>query len=593
MLKSSLTMNEDKSEKILIAAAWPYANAPIHEGHPPGYLIPADIFARFNRLIGNDVLMVSGTDAHGTPNIIAAEKANIPTGEHVDNVHKANLEFWEKLSLSYDLYTKTSNASHKKKFIELFMEIYKNGFVVKKKVKYFYSEKEKKALLDRYIEGECPHCHFEKARGDQCDNCGKALTPFDIINPYSIYGDEKLEIKETEDLFFDLPKLQTQIEEWIKDKDYWKAHVMNFTKAWLDEGLLPRSITRDINWGIEIPDGVDLPDKANKRFYVWVEAVAGYLTASQTWSEIASKAAKPDSDDYMYDNSHQTTDWRDWWFNPSSKHYYFMGKDNIPFHTIIWPFMLMAANKNRKAEEKYNLPYDVPANQYMNLESQKISKSRNWFIGLDYLLSNYDVNLVRYYFTARMPENKDSDFKWKDFIDINNNELVATLGNFIHRTLVFTQNNFDLTVPQGTLNNEVRKEIDKAFNSTRESLSRLHFADALSNAMELARFGNKYFNDSKVWEVIKEDKQKAGEIIFNCIQIINALSILLNPFMPDFSDQIRAQFGLKEINPTPGENKFEFNTQIPSGTKVNKPTPIFAKIDDKQVEIEEAKLGRG
>ncbi|MCA9382062.1 class I tRNA ligase family protein, partial [Candidatus Dojkabacteria bacterium] len=271
---------------ILIAVAWPYANAPIHEGHPPGYLIPADIFARYNRLIGNEVLMVSGTDAHGTPNTIAAEKAGIPTGEYVDSVHNINLEFWKKLGISYDLYTKTSNEAHKEKFKELFMEIYNNEFVIKKKVKYFYSEKERKALLDRYIEGECPHCHFEKARGDQCDNCGKTLTPFELINPYSIYGDTKLEVKETEDLFFDLPKLQNELEKWTSDKTYWKSHVINFTKAWLDEGLLPRAVTRDIDWGIEIPDKIDLPDKDNKRFYVWVEAVAGYLTASKIWSEI-------------------------------------------------------------------------------------------------------------------------------------------------------------------------------------------------------------------------------------------------------------------------------------------------------------------
>lgn len=582
-------------KKVLVTTAWPYANAPIHEGHVPGNLLPGDIFARYQRLLGNDVLMVSGTDAHGTPNIIAAEKEGVTTSEFVDKVHKIDLSYYEKLQLSYDYYTKTSNPSHKEEFIKLFQEMYSAGFVIKQKVKYFYSGIKKKALLDRYIEGTCPHCNFEKARGDQCDNCGKALTPFELINPYSIYGDEKLEIKESEDLFIDLAKLQPQIEEWFNSKNIWKNHVANFTKAWLSEGLQARSITRDINWGIEVPENVDLPNKENKRFYVWVEAVAGYLTASINISKILKGEAKPYSDDYLVAHDHDSLDWQDWWLDSNAEHYYFMGKDNIPFHTIIWPAMLLAANSVRNDGEKYNLPTNVPANCFMNLESKKISKSGKWWIGMNHLLSNYDVNLIRYYFALRMPENKDSDFKWKDFIDTNNNELVANIGNFIHRVMIFNSKNFDDTVKIDKIDSEVEKQIKLAFKASRSSLELIKFGESLNYINSLTHFGNKYFNDSKVWEVIKSDKEKAKEIIANCVAIILALRTLYFPFMPKLSDDLSALLGLGGIQTKVGTDQwnYEFVMKSLGEVKLNMdPKPLVAKIDEEVVGIEEEKLGK-
>lgn len=577
--------------KIFIGVAWPYVNGDLHLGHLAGALLPADIFARYQRLMGHDVLMVSGSDAHGTPTVVIAEKEGISPKDVVKKFHPRHLENLDKMGMSFNLYTSTATQNHKEVVQELFRDLAKKGFLIKKKSKQYWSEKEKKFLLDRFIEGECPHCHYKSARGDQCDNCGRTLEPLELINPHSRSGDAELTLKENEDFYLDLPSFQEEIEKWLKahpNRKKWRSTVLSFTNAWLKEGLKARPITRNLDYGIPLPEGIEIADKLHKVIYVWFEAVTGYWSAAVEWSKRVSGEMGRVENVRFLKLSGQSTSWRDFWLNKSCKHYYFMGKDNVVFHTIIWPTMLMGWNKDRK--EQMQLAWDVPANAFLNLEGDKMSKSRNWFVELEYLLDTYGQDLVRFYFTVRMPEKKDSDFKWKDFVDVNNNELVANLGNFVHRTLSFISSKFEGVISEGILENEVRYEIRDAFSDTGKLLEEVKLSEALSRVMKLADFGNKYFDSQAVWNVVKKDKKKAGEILFNCAHIISALGTLLIPFLPNAAYKIHNMLGQKEPSLAVGRKCWRFSNVAP-GTKLKDVETLFKKLELEVADMERAKLG--
>lgn len=579
--------------KIFVPVAWPYANGELHLGTLAGSLLAPDIFARFHRQKGNDVLMVSGTDMHGTPVELAAEKLNKKPKVYSTQMHKEDLKDMARLGMSFNLYTSTDTDNHREIVQELFNVLLKKRYIIKKKVQQYWSEKEKKFLLDRYIEGECPHCHYTGARGDQCDKCGRTLEPTELINPRSKSGDTDLVLKDGEDYFLNLPKLQKDIEEWLDkhpNKKRWKEHVMSCAKAWLKEGLQPRAITRDLSYGIPLPKGVDIKGADKKVIYVWFEAVTGYWSAAVEWSKRVSGEIKGGESDIIFNKyKGQTKSWRDFWQNKSCKHYYFMGKDNIVFHTIIWPAMLIGWNKDKKAGDKMQLAYDVPANAFLNLEGDKMSKSRNWFVGFRYLLDTYGQDLVRYYFTLRMPENKDSDFRWKDFVEVNNNDLVANLGNFIHRTLSFIETKFDGVVPKGKLENEVRFMITDTLSETESLLEDVKFSESIQRISKLVSFANKYFDKKAVWKIVKKSKKDAGHILYNCIQLIESLRVLIAPFLPNASSKLTRMLGQEDIKWEVGKDNWKFE-KYKEGKKLGKVEVLFKKIEPEVAEKERAKL---
>lgn len=579
--------------KIFIAAAWPYVNGELHLGHLVGCLLPPDIFARYHRQKGNDVLIVSGSDMHGTPTEVAAEKAGIKPSELAEKFHKQHLVDFKDLGISYNLYTSTETQNHKKVVQQMFSDLLEKGLIVKKKVKQYWSKEEKKFLLDRFIEGECPHCHDKGARGDQCDKCGRTLEPTELINPHSRSGEGKLTLKDNEDFYLDLPKLQKDIEIWLNEHPHfknWRKQVITFTKAWLKEGLKARPITRNLSYGIKLPKGVEIENVERKVIYVWIDAVIGYYSAAIEWSKRQSGDIKGKKDTIFLRYEGQASSWRDFWQNPKCRHYYFMGKDNIVFHTIIWPAMIIGWNKDRNSKERLNLPHDIAANAFLNLEGKKMSKSRNWFVSLRYLIDTYGQDLIRFYFTFRMPENRDSNFKWKDFIDVNNNELVANLGNFIHRTLSFIDTRFDGVIPNGKVENEVRFEIHDAFRETEELLENVKLSEGLQRVLKLVSFANKYFDKKKVWKVVKEDGVAAGNTLYNCIQLIEALRILLLPFLPLAMSRLTKILSQEAFEYKPKKDFWRFK-KIKPGVKLQKVGVLFNKIDPKVAEEERSKLG--
>jgi len=582
--------------KILVAVAWPYVNGEFHLGHLAGAMLPADIFARFNRLIGNETLMVSGSDMHGTPTLVLAEKLKRKPIDLALENHKAHIKTLDDLEILFNLYTTTETKNHEKVVQELFSDLVEKGFIIKQKEKQFWSEKEKKFLLDRYIEGECPYCKSKNARGDQCENCGRTLTPTELINPVSIYGDKNLKLQDNEDFFLNLPKIEKMLTEWLDkhpNMSNWRDNAKNFTYAWLKEGLKPRAITRNFTFGVPLPEKIQITDKEKKVIYVWFEAVTGYWSASVEWADrIKSKKYTSEKLPIQFNKfNKEKGNWKAILSGKDSKHYYFIGKDNIVFHTIIWPAMLLGWNFKRKENEKINLPWDVPANAFLNLEGKKMSKSRKWFVGVRYLIDNYGVDLVRYYFASRMPENKDSDFRWKDFIEANNNELVGNLGNFIHRTLTFVESKLGGRIPKGKIEKEVEFEISDAFSDSIKFLEKVKISESINRIMRLTVFANKYFDKNAVWKVIKEDEKEAENILFNCIQIIEAFRILLIPFMPQAVRKLSKMLDQKEVNYFVGKNNYKF-VPLKAGKKIDGVEVLFKKIDEKIIEEEVKKLGK-
>ncbi len=595
-------------ENILIAIAWPYANAEIHVGNITGSHLPGDIVARYHRLKGNQVLMVSGTDSHGTPVTIRADAEGKPVEEVYKKFHDTFLEVFQGYGISYDLFTSTHTENHFKVSQAIFLALKENGFMFTQKSMQWYSPSAEKFLPDRYVEGTCYICGFEGARSDQCDNCGNVLEPEKLLNPKAKTGDGALELRETEHFYLDLSKLEPEVKGFLRERQsYWRDTVIGESLRKIEaEGLKPRAITRDLDWGIPVP--VEGWTEAGKRIYVWFEAVIGYLSAAIEW---ASVSGTPEA-------------WRAWWVNPAARQFYFIGKDNIFFHTSFWPAQLMGAGKEflkifDEGDEPLSLPYDVPANQFMNLEGHKISGSRNWAVWGRDALTRYDPDTLRYYLTVNMPEMKDSDWDWAEFVARNNNELVATWGNLANRVLSFCYKHWDGRVPEvdvstlRTADLELLSVIDSGFESVGSLLEGVKLRAALGEAMKLATTVNQYLDTLAPWKQIKEDKDQAARTVYTALKAIDSLKVLFAPFLPFTSERLHTFFGYetslfgeqyveeirdslgthKGLRYTPSNGELRWQpSDLKPGQKLNQPEPLFKKLDESLIETERARLGK-
>ena len=563
---------------IVVSAAWPYVNGKIHVGHLVGYFIPADIFARYNRLKGRPVLMVSGADCYGTPITVAADKENKTPQEIVDEYYPQVLDLIKLLDVKYELFTKTTSNTHKEVVQDLFIKLANNGYISKKVTKQYYSEEDQKFLPDRHVEGTCPNCGAPDARADQCDNCGKTLSEGELINPYTKLTKFPVILKDTEHYFLDFDKLQLQLEGYTENKNFWREWVLAETKGWLKKGIEGRSITRDLDWGISIPqnkisENLRLENAENKKFYVWFDAVIGYLSASVEWSKLHIN--KDGGFDQIWLN------WEHYWKNENARHYYFMGKDNLFFHTLWLPGILEGADKSLQK------PYMVSVCQWLNLDSQKFSKSKGVVLYPDYVIANYGLDALRYYLTSIMPETHDADWRWEDFLASNNNELVANLGNFIYRVLSFYKAHPELELSMHKIEiveSTVKEEIVAAYYEVGQLLEECKFSEALKRIMEISSFGNKYFNDNEPWKTIKTNELMTVEIMFNCITLIDNLRILTNPILPSAMDRLTKMLGYTDTVTTEvGKNQWEFREWNKNQKMEEFLTPLFTKFDENEV----------
>ena len=552
------------SERIFIGVAWPYANSPLHLGQIAGAYLPPDIFARYHRTKGNEVLMVTGSDIHGTPITISAEREGKTPAQIADKYHQQFLKDWQQLGISFDLFTTTGTTNHTEVAQDIFITLFNKDYIYKDTVKQAFCAACQRFLPDRYIEGTCPHCGFNGARGDQCDECGQPLNPVELIQPRCGICGATPEFKNSEHFFLKLTAFRDRLLSWVREQKHWRPNVLNFTMSYLEGGLKDRAITRDIDWGIPLP----LEGYPGKRIYVWFEAVIGYLSASKEWAKSTGNAEK----------------WRDFWQDENVKSYYFIGKDNIPFHTIIWPAMLMGYGD-------LNLPYDVPANEYLTIEGKKLSSSRNWAVWLPDYLSRYEPDPLRYLLSINMPETGDTDFSWHEFVRRNNNELVATYGNLVHRVLTFTYRSFDGCVPvPGELDSRSQALIEQA-KDTLNTMDRLiyqcHFREAIKSAMSLAQEANRYLDEKSPWKVIKQDRQASATALYVAIVVLSALRTALYPFLPFSSQKLHEFLGFKGSVESDG-----WQLHLPQpGQKLLPPEPLFPKLDEDLVAEETARLG--
>ena len=541
--------------KVCICVAWPYSNGPIHLGHLAGSLLPPDIFSRYNRLIGNEVLMVSGSDQHGTPITVSAEKHGMTPEAYADKYHEINKKAIEDMGIEFSLFNKTHCPTHFEVVQKIFTDLKDRGYIYPKETNQYYCPKCQRFLPDRYVEGVCPKCGAEKTRSDQCDNCGTTFEPGDLLEPYCTLCGSTPEIRPTEHFFLKLSAFTDRLKEYVADKDYWRSNVKTFTKNWIDEGIHDRAITRDMSWGVPIP----VEGWEDKVIYVWFEADIGYLSASVEYSRMIGKP------DY----------WEAFWKDPEVKSYYFIGKDNIPFHSIIWPSILMG-------EGGLNLPYDIPANEYLMFSGGKLSKSRGGAIDVPSVLKSFDADQVRYYLSVNMPDTHDSDFTWEDFETKVNNELVAALGNYYHRCLSFTKKNFGTIPEAGEGLEEVKAEIEKALDEYRECLSHCDFKKGIKVVMELARFGNRFFDAAKPWALVKEDRDRCGQVLNSNLMLVKALSIMAWPFMPRSSERIWGFLGFDGGLEQAGLDAVL--EPLPVGQELREPVPVYRKVELKMEE---------
>jgi methionyl-tRNA synthetase len=540
-------------EKIFIGVAWPYANGSLHLGHIAGCYLPADIFARFHRMQGNEVLMVSGSDEHGTPITLSAEKEGVSPQTIVDRYNKEHTDNMHRMGISFDLFTRTTTQNHSMVVQDIFRTLYDKEYIYRKRVESFYCSSCQRFLPDRYVEGICPHCGNPQARGDQCDECGNIFDTQDLKEVHCKICGSIPTIETTEHLFFALTKFEARLLEWVKQKTYWKPSVLKFTRNWLENGLKDRAITRDISWGVKIPvEGFE-----DKRIYVWFDAVSGYFSASKEWSQ---RIGQPDK-------------WREWWQNDQAKHYYFMAKDNIPFHSIIWPSILMGYDSS------LNLPYDIPANEYLRLQGEQFSKSRGLAVWVPDILQHFDVDPIRYHLSITMPENKDSNWVWTDFITRNNDELVNTYGNFIHRVLSFTATHFGQIPAKGSLDDLDKQALNKIEETSVQlanALTHCSFKKGLRTAMSLAQFGNFYFDQKQPWILVKTDKDRCGTVLHISLKLVQALSVFMAPYLPFSSEKLWKILGHKaSIHACPWTSATE---DLKTGTPLKKPQPLFKKL---------------
>jgi len=551
-------------ERIFIGVAWPYADGPLHLGHIAGAYLPSDIFARYHRIKGDEVLMVSGSDQHGTPITLHAEQEGKKPAEIADKYHRQFLDSWQRLGISFDLFTRTGTANHAEVTQDIFLTLLDKGYIYKDTMSQPFCPQCQRFLSDRYIEGTCLHCSSPSARGDQCDGCGKPLAPAELIEPRCRICGTTPHFRDSEHFFLKLSAFQDRLSAWVSQKSHWRPNAYNLTQRYLKEGLRDRAITRDIDWGVPVPlDGFE-----GKRIYVWFEAVIGYLSAAKEW-------AKSSGDEER---------WRSFWQGDEARGYYFIGKDNIPFHTLIWPAMLMGY-------EGLNLPYDVPANEFLTIEGRKLSTSQNWAVWLPDYLSRYEPDPLRYLFSINMPETSDTNFSWHEFIRRNNDELVATYGNLVHRVLSFTYRSFDGCVPvPGELDSRSQALIDMikdTLDAEGELLGHCHFREAIKSAMSLAQKANRYLEEKSPWKVIKEDKQAAATALNVAISVISCLRTALYPFLPFSSQKLHQYLGFEgRVEDDGWQPKFP-----PPGQKLLPPEPLFVKLDEELVEEEVERLG--
>jgi methionyl-tRNA synthetase len=547
-------------------------------GHVVGFAVPADVLARFERLRGSRVLMASGTDEHGTPITYEADKEGIPPRDFVDRNSALIVDDLVRLGMTYDIFTRTSTANHYRVTQDLFLKLYEKGYLVAQKQMGAFDPASGRTLPDRYIEGQCPICGYLEARGDQCDNCGNQLDPIDLINPHQRGSDAPVEFRETEHFFFDLPAFGERLTEWIDSHQNWRPNVRKYSLEFV-RNLKPRAITRDLDWGVPVP----LPgweDNPTKKIYVWFDAVIGYLSASIEW---AVQRGEPER-------------WKEWWENPESQHYYTMGKDNITFHTVMWPAILMGAGD-------LHLPDEIVASEYLHMEGKKLSTSRGRVIYVKDVLDRYDADALRYYLMIAGPENQDTEFTWAEFVRRNNDELVATWGNLVHRTLVNAHRNFG-EVPTAsrmiTADEVLIQEIEGALGYVARQLQEARFQNALKFAMGMAARVNVYLGTEQPWHTIKTDRDRAGTVLYVALRCVDNLKTMFTPFLPFSSQRLHRMLGYDDvIAPLPFVREFSENgrshsvitgeyeavdrwlpSELPPGRKLPAPEPLFKRLDD-------------
>jgi len=539
--------------RILVAVAWPYANGSLHLGHIAGAYLPADIVARYHRLAGDEVLMVSGSDTHGTPITVRADREGRTPQDVVDEFHREFLGYWRELGISFDLFTSTGTENHAAVVHDVFLKLMEHGYIYKGTTSQFYDPQAQRFLPDRYVQGACPHCGYEKARGDQCDNCGRMLDPEQLLHPKSMISGATPEARDTEHFFFKLSAFQEPLLAWLKGRHGWRKHVINFSIGFVEEGLHDRAITRDLEWGVPLPVE-DLG--GGKRIYVWFEAVIGYLSASKEWAKLAGDAEA----------------WRPWWEDPQALTYYFIGKDNIPFHTIIWPAILMGYGG-------LNLPHDVPANQYVTFKGEKASKSEGVGASVLTYLERYQPDAIRYGLAANLPEHSDTDLTEAELIRRNNEELVATWGNLVNRVLAMTHKSFGARVPPpGPFDSRDRRMLERGeamLDEVRSHLEGVRLKAALTAAMSLAQEANAYLNEKEPWKTVKTDAERTATSLYTALCVINALKVALYPFLPFSSQKIHEYLGMSGAVE---ESGWEGRRPEP-GAPMQPPEPLFKKIE--------------
>jgi methionyl-tRNA synthetase len=554
------------SQKILVTAALPYANGPLHLGHLAGAYIPADVYVRFQRLSGNDVLFICGSDEHGVPITIRADREKTTPQAIVDRYHALMKASFERLGVSFDNYSRTSLPLHHKISQDIFLELNRKGYVREQSIRQLYCMTCSRFLPDRYIEGECPHCHSQGARGDQCESCGRWLEAEQIIGPRCKVCASSPEMRETRHWYFCLSQFQKQLEEWQAAKTGWKSNVREFCSGWFKEGLTDRPITRDIDWGIPVP----LEGAEGKVLYVWFDAPIGYISSTVEW---ARRSGQPDR-------------WKDYWQDPSTRLIHFIGKDNIVFHAIVFPAVLMAHGG-------FILPDNVPANEFLTIEGEKLSTSRNWAVWADEYLELFPPDPLRYYLAANAPENKDADFGWKDFQIRNNSELADILGNLVNRSLSFVEKHFEAKVPEPAELTDGDKallaEIEKAAAKISSSLSEFQVRRAAGELMDLARAGNKYINDEAPWSSLKKDRARCATTLNMIIQLEAALAVLMVPIMPFSAAKL---WGMLNLPGCVHEQKWQEIGQfrLAAGHPLGARQILFTKIEDVVIAAQIEKL---
>ena len=556
-------MSTQQFKRTLVTTALPYANGPVHIGHLAGVYVPADIYVRYKRMKGDEVLFIGGSDEHGVPIAIKAKAEGVSPQEVVDRYHALIKESFARLGIDFDIYSRTTSETHEKTASAFFTKLYESGKLIEQTSEQYYDPEAKQFLADRYITGTCPHCHNERAYGDQCEACGTSLSATDLIDPHSAISGAKPELRETKHWYLPLGDYESFLREWILEgHKEWKPNVYGQCKSWLDLGLQPRAVTRDLDWGIPVP----LQGAEGKVLYVWFDAPIGYISNT--------KELLPDS-------------WRTWWCDPETRLIHFIGKDNIVFHCIIFPAML-------KAEGSFNLPDNVPANEFLNLEGDKISTSRNWAIWLHEYLDEMPgkEDVLRYVLTANAPETKDNDFTWRDYQARNNNELVAIYGNFVNRALVLTHKYFDGKVPPlgrlTEIDEEMLREVAAIPAELDDQLEHFHFREALKTAMQLARIGNKYLADTEPWKVIKSDPDRVATILHLALQLVGNLSIAFAPFTPFSTRRLLAMLQVEEGGFA--FSRFGATDLLSEGHQLGTPELLFEKIEDEVIQAQLDKL---